>query len=461
VGELDNAVLTGRSLYPAVEDGAGAGSYAPVDPHADIPKIHGFLYANDSLVADVFHAPDSQFDRTEWESKYMMRPTFKADLGDAFHPWDGPEAILEWDSYSDSSFRPVVKDGDHTVIAHVGYVLATDIALPRSSPSIPNLSRSGRDVAQWKKYLSEEVNHYLAQGGIAYVAARPGDNIVWSGDQKWDLYQLNEDAFLVLADPNGQVLQVLEVIEKRPKGVGTMALEFIGFTLDVLTILDLAAIGIRLALIAARGARFGLQKILSLVLRKTEREALLSVSKTLPGIAVSTRGLLPVEHLVRRTFIMGEDLAKFRGLMAGARTETGFYDIVIHGDSTSFQILVKTVDGKGVWRDVSAREIADIVRPRLAAGDKIRLLSCDVGATGGPAQELADELNRTVWASSTSVPAVPKGAGLQKAFVPKDGGTFSEFVPSRGAANLRTGKVTANEVTGEINAHPRPPGPRP
>src|SRR5438477_9641463 len=120
MGEHDN-IDDHRSLYPAVEDGAGAGSYAPVDEHSDLPKIRGFLYANDSLVADVFHAPDSQFDRTEWESKYMLQPTFKADLGNAFHPWDGPDNILEWDSSADSSFRPVVRDLDHTVIAHVGY----------------------------------------------------------------------------------------------------------------------------------------------------------------------------------------------------------------------------------------------------------------------------------------------------------------------------------------------------
>ncbi len=270
MGELDNAVLTGRSLYPAVLDGAGAGSYAPGAPRVDLPKVRVFLYTNDKLVADVFHGPDSQFDFTEWESKYMLRPTFKADFGDAFHPWDGSDNILEWDSYAESTFRPVVNNGNDTVIAHVGYVLATDIAIPRNS-SIPGLSRSGRSVAQWKKYLSEQVNNYLAQGGIAYVAPRPGDNVVWSGDQKWDMYHLPEDAFLVLVDPNGQVLQVLEVLEKRAKGLGTMALEFIGFALDVLTILDLAAIGISVSLIAARGARSGLKKILGLVLRGTPR----------------------------------------------------------------------------------------------------------------------------------------------------------------------------------------------
>jgi hypothetical protein len=283
MGEHDNAVLTGRytrsdddkdiddhrSLYPVSPEGAGAGSYAP---GADLPKVHVFLYTNDKLVADVFHTPDSQFDFTEWESKYMLRPIFKAEFGNAFYPWNwnDSDAILEWDSYAESTFTPVVKDGNDTVIAHVGYVLATDVAIPRTS-SIHDLSRSGRDVAQWKKYLSEQVNNYLAQGGVAYVAPRPDDDTVESGDQKWAMYHLKEDAFLVLVDPNGQILQVLEVIQKRPKGVGTMALEFIGFALDVLTILDLAAIGISVSLIAARGARSGLKKILSLVLRETPR----------------------------------------------------------------------------------------------------------------------------------------------------------------------------------------------
>ena len=188
----------------------------------------------------------------------------------------------------------------------------------------------------------------------------------------------------------------------------------------------------------------------------SEELALLSVarlSRTLPGVAVTTRGVLPMEHLARRTFIMGEDLAKFRGLMAQAQTQAGFYDIVIHGDSTSFQILIKA-NGKEVLREVSVREIAAAIGPKLAPGDKIRLLACDVGNTGGPAQQLANELNRTVWASSTRLPAVPKGVGAQKAFVPRQGGKFYEFVPERGAATLsgNAGKVTGNEVQGVINS---------
>jgi hypothetical protein len=189
------------------------------------------------------------------------------------------------------------------------------------------------------------------------------------------------------------------------------------------------------------------------LLTAPSEELALSVSRTLPGLAVSTRGVLTLEHLARRTIIAGEDLAKIRGAMALSQTEAGFYDIVMHGDSTSFQVLVKTVGGKGVWRNVSVREIADAIKPRLLPGDKIRLIACDVGTTGGPAQELADELNHTVWASNATVDAVPRGVGAQKAFVPSNGGKFSEFVPSRGAAKLSGtgGKVTTNEVHGVIN----------
>jgi hypothetical protein len=177
--------------------------------------------------------------------------------------------------------------------------------------------------------------------------------------------------------------------------------------------------------------------------------------KTSPGMAVSSAGVLPVEHLGRRTLIMGEDAAKFRGFMAQSQTESGLYDVVIHGDSTSFAILVKTKpNGKQIWKDVSVREVADAIRTKLAPGDKIRLLACDVGNTGGPAQQLANELNRTVWASSTSLPAVPKAPKgvARRSFVPDEGGRFYEFVPQRGDATLsgKGGKVTGDELQGEI-----------
>ena len=231
-------------------------------------------------------------------------------------------------------------------------------------------------------------------------------------------------------------------------------------TYSVMSPLDFWAPGSRMVAAGIRGLTSRISAAAVRALKAddnspTKELALSSVarlSETLPGVAVSTRGVLAVEHLGRRTLIMGEDLAKFRSLMARSHSEAGFYDVVIHGDSTSFQILMK-VNGKEVWREVSVREVAAAIGPKLAPGDKIRLLACDVGNTGGPAQQLANELNRTVWASSTPLPATPKGVGAQKAFVPIQSGKFHEFVPQRGAAKLSGsgGKVTGNEVQGVIN----------
>ena len=175
------------------------------------------------------------------------------------------------------------------------------------------------------------------------------------------------------------------------------------------------------------------------------------------GRATARMALSPVhvQHLGRRTIIAGEDMASSRVAMAKSHAETGFYDIGIHGNNTSFGIYVK-VNGKNVWHEVSVREVADAIRPHLAPGDKIRLLSCKVGVTGGPAQELANELNRTVWAATTNVPKVPSKFatsgpdGIREVFIPKGGGTFSEFVPHRGAANFKGGKSTGNELQGQI-----------
>ena len=158
--------------------------------------------------------------------------------------------------------------------------------------------------------------------------------------------------------------------------------------------------------------------------------------KTLPGLAVSTGRLLPdhVRHFGRRTLIAGEDMAESGSALARSHTESGFYDVAIHGNSTSFRLLVKTLpNGKRVFKDLSVRDVANAVRPHLAPGDKIRLFSCSVGGTGGPAQELANELNCTVWAATTAVPKVPTATPgvIRTVFVPKGGGKFNEFIPQR------------------------------
>lgn len=176
-------------------------------------------------------------------------------------------------------------------------------------------------------------------------------------------------------------------------------------------------------------------------------------------LTVPSGRLLPthVHHFKggRRTLIAGEDMAASQSALAKSHTVSGFYDVAIHGNSTSFRLLEKTLpNGKRVFRDVSVRDVADAIRPHLAPGDKIRLFSCSVGVTGGPAQQLANELGRTVWAATTAVPKTPTVTPgvILTAFVPKGGGKFHEFLPQRGAAHLSGsgGKVTGDELAGEI-----------
>jgi hypothetical protein len=191
------------------------------------------------------------------------------------------------------------------------------------------------------------------------------------------------------------------------------------------------------------------------------------LSRTLPGMAVSARGLYAVEHAAGRTFLLGEDMAIIRAQFAHIPTEAGFHDLVLHGTPTTFKAMVREASGAEVWREVSIREVADAVRSKLPPGVRLRLLACDAGeATGGAAQQLANELNRTVWGANSKVWTAQEATGnLHKAFVPRpapDGpaGVFHEFVPERGAAALKGagGNVTSNEVAGEINRiHPRPP----
>jgi hypothetical protein len=229
------------------------------------------------------------------------------------------------------------------------------------------------------------------------------------------------------------------------------------------------------------------------------------ISRTLPGVAVSARGMnYAVEHVAGRTFILGEDMAMMRSFMAPIPTEAGLYDLFLHGEPKGFSVLIKTeakkVEGLRaleianavrtkfppgfsvvineqaktveIWKDLSVREVADAVRTKIPPGVQIRLLSCDAGLEGqGAAQELANELNRSVWGSNGLLRPLQRGVGARKMFVPEWGklpdgsiikGHFHEFVPQRGSAALKGngGNLPANEVAGGINrVHPRPPGP--
>jgi hypothetical protein len=348
-------------------------------------------------------------------------------------PWELKNSVL----CGALKFTPVV-NAMMEVTGHYANVQDTQLIRP-----------AGISFTKPEECIANEVQLYLWINEFS-VQHRYGTAVSnLPAPEGWESFREYHGGIDVLVLPNGEVIGA----KGKPYQSNN------GTTYSVMSPLDFWSPGSRLL---AAGIRVLTNRIAAAAVRAlkvmltipSKELALLSaarLSRTLPGVAVSTRGVLAVEHLGRRTLIMGEDLTRFRGLLAQSQTQPGFYDIVIHGDSTTFQVLIK-VNGKEVWREVSVREVAAAIGPKLAPGDKIRLLACDVGTTGGPAQQLANELNRTVWASSTPVPAVPRGAGARRAFVPTEGGKFHEFVPERGAAKLsgNGGKVIGNEVQGVI-----------
>lgn len=324
----------------------------------------------------------------------------------------------------------------------------------------PMMEVTGHYAKIWDKQLLRpegvEINNpaeCIAQGVPLYLwiweyhyGKNMRDNLQppegWVGFKGW------HGGIHVVTLPNGEV-------------IGAVGKEFAsnnGTTYSVMSPLDFWAPGSRLLAAGLRGLTSKLSaaavKGLRMLSAPTKELALLSaarLAKTLPGVAVPTRAIVPFEHFGRRTLIMGEDVATFRAALAQSQSQPGFYDIMIHGDTRGFSILEK-VGGRETWRQVSVSEVAAIVRPKLAAGDKIRLLACEVGQKGGPAQQLANELGREVWAPSTVLDAVPKAGVARQAFVPENGGKFFQFMPHRGAALPAGGgaKVTSNYVKGTI-----------
>lgn len=383
--------------------------------------------------------PDKRYDaflaRSDGSFESLVITTKRGLSGQNFPiaatPWELTNSVL---CSGSGKFTPIV-NAMMEVTGHYANVGDEQILRP-----------AGIDITNPEECITKEVPLYLWIQEVHY-----GRNSVTNlpAPEGWAAFENYHGGIDVLVLPNGEVIGAKGKLYQSNNGS----------TYSVMSPIDFFAPGSRMVAAGIRGLTNRMTaaavKGLKVLTTPSKDLALLSaarLSNTLPGVAVSTRGVLPMEHLGRRTIIMGEDMAKFRGMMAQSQTQSGFYDVVIHGDSTSFQVLIK-VNGKEVWREVSVREVAAAIGPKLAPGDKIRLLACDVGNTGGPAQQLANELNRTVWASSTPLPAVPRGVGAQKSFVPIQGGKFHEFVPERGAARLsgNGGKVTGNEVQGVIN----------
>jgi len=221
-----------------------------------------------------------------------------------------------------------------------------------------------------------------------------------------------------------------------------------GTAISVMSPLDFWAPGSRLLAGAIRSltnraaAAFarGIQALRAPTQELAEATVLRLAGSTLPGVAV-TRAL-PLVTVGRRTIIMGDDMAQVAAEIAKSSTETGFYDVVIHGNAKMFGIIEN-----GVAKEVSVSELANAIRPNLRPGDQIRLLGCKTGSRGGPAQQLANELNRTVWAPSETIytvqgKAVTDASGKVvdftsvKSFVPVKGGKFYQFDPAGGSSIL-------------------------
>ena len=273
----------------------------------------------------------------------------------------------------------------------------------------------------------------IAKGVPLYLSLTDRDS-----PDGWESFKDYNGGIDVMVLPNGDVVGAYGHLFTRNNGTA----------ISVMSPLDFWAPGSRLLAGAIRGLTNrvtsavvrGFQALRAPTQELAEATVLRLAGSTLPGVAV-TRAL-PLRTVGSRTIIMGDDMAQVASEIARSTTETGFYDVVIHGNSKMFGIIEN-----GVVKEVSAREIAAAIRPNLRPGDQIRLLGCSTGSRGGPAQLLANELNRTVWAPSEKIFTAQGKATLNaadelvqftagKSFVPIKGGKFFQFEPAGGSSIL-------------------------
>lgn len=316
--------------------------------------------------------------------------------------------VMDWHS----RLTPVV-DNSGLVIAYFGNIAYKHFLIDNTTPP-PSAKPGIKSVEILKNYrLFVGTNEFYGRTDLKVF----GDETI--------------ARHTVLTDIYGEVMS-FEVGAYKDESISSVSLLEIAGAVSLVR----AALGLAISL-----GKTGLRTLT----RRPPKPAETWMAHTLPGIGGSSGQLLPthVHHFGRRTLIAGEDMAASRTALAHSHTESGFYDVAIHGNSFSFRLLEKTLsNGTRVFRDVTARDVANAVRPQLAPGDKIRLFSCSVGVTGGPAQELANELGRTVWAATTAVLKEPtRTAGvIRTAFVPRGGGTFHEFLPNRRAVTTAVKK---------------------
>ncbi len=196
---------------------------------------------------------------------------------------------------------------------------------------------------------------------------------------------------------------------------------------------------------------------------------------TMTGMAVATPTKIPLAFQGRKALVLGDDMATLTPHVNQIPSQPGLFDVIVHGDKTGFYILKNNA-----WQKVSVSDLAHAIRTKLGPNDKIRLIGCETGVLGGPAQQLGSELGRNVFAPTTAVYAklgtffkashpkfntingakvyesvkghltevtpdkfgkyvTSKGGELVKfvpgkSIVPVDGGTFTEIIAHRGSA---------------------------
>jgi hypothetical protein len=351
-------------------------------------------------------------------------------------PWEKVNSVL----CAGSKFHPVV-NAWMEVTGHAATIPCQQLLYPAGVKfdKVEEYIQKGVELYLWNHQVFDASTSRMVS--VSPTSRPPG----------WEPFTQYNGGISVTVLPNGQVVSAL----------GHLFTANNGTVESVMSPLDFFSPGQRLATALIRGFTRRVSRIavagFRLLATPTKEMALMAASRlssrTLTGLAVSTGKAVPVTHLARRTLIMGDDLAKFRPWFDQSHPVSGFYDVFVHGDARSFQYMVRE-GGKEVWKDVSVRDVADMIRSKLGPNDKIRLLACEVGQHGGPAQQLANELNRVVWAPNTTVPAGPITSGRSAtSFVPTGGGKFFEFAPHRGAVSGHGVTITENTASGTI----RPP----
>ncbi len=108
--------------------------------------------------------------------------------------------------------------------------------------------------------------------------------------------------------------------------------------------------------------------------------------------------------------------------------EAGFFDVVVHGDPSSFYLL-----HNGSWVPVKPNSLRTYLKRQPAyKGQPIRLISCESGAkTNGIAQSMANGLGVQVKAPTETVWIMPDGKLVVGADPAKPSGSWVDFQPGK------------------------------